>query len=92
MVDGMPSPARVSGHDWLRAKIGDEERDVCPGSINNTPGVTQFEVLSEVRTLTPFLQPFTHLGSVIENIRRDAEARRAIKQSQQTIHQETVRV
>jgi hypothetical protein len=79
MVDGMPSPARVSGHVWLRVKIGDEERDVCPGSIENAPGVTQFEVLSQVRTLTPLLQPLTHLGSVIENIRRAAEARWAIK-------------
>lgn len=79
MVDGMPSTARVSGHVWLRVKIGDEERDVCPGSTENAPGVTQFEVVSQVRPLTPLLRPFTHLGSVIENIRRDAEARWAIK-------------
>jgi hypothetical protein len=75
-VDGMPSPARVSGHTWLRVRVGGEERDVCPGSIENAPGVTQFEVLSRVRTLAPFMQPFTHLGSIIENIRRDAQARR----------------
>jgi transglutaminase-like putative cysteine protease len=36
VVDGIPSPGGTSGHAWLRVKIGDEERDVCPSSVNNT--------------------------------------------------------
>ncbi len=27
IVDGMPSPARVSGHDWLRVKSGEVSHD-----------------------------------------------------------------
>jgi len=74
----MPSPGGVSGHAWLRVRIGDEELNVCSGS-NNQPGVTQFEILSKVRTWQPWLRPFTHLGSSIENIRRDMMARRGLK-------------
>jgi hypothetical protein len=79
VVDGMPSPGGVSGHAWLRVRIGDEELDVCSGSVNNQPGVTQFKILSTVRTWQPWLRPFTHVGSSIENIRRDMMARRGLK-------------
>ncbi len=79
VIDGMPSPGRVSGHAWLRVRIGDEELDVCPHSVDNRPGVTDFEILSKVRTLQPWLRPWTHLGSSIENIRRDMVARRGFK-------------
>ena len=50
VIDGIPWPGGVSGHAWLRVRIGDEELDVCPGSASNRPGVTQFEILSTVRT------------------------------------------
>jgi len=43
VVDGVLSPEGVSGHAWLRVRIGDEELDVCSGSVNNKPGVTHFE-------------------------------------------------
>ncbi len=76
VVDGVYWPGGISGHAWLRVRIGDEERDVCPGSVNNTPGVTNFEVLAKVMTWYPWLQPFTHVGSSIENIRRDMMAQR----------------
>jgi hypothetical protein len=75
-VDGMPWPGGISGHVWLKVTIAGEERDVCPGSPNNTPGVTHFRVLSKVHTWSPWLRPLTHLGSSIENIRRDSTARR----------------
>jgi hypothetical protein len=78
-VDGMPSPGGVSGHAWLRVRIGDEECDVCPGSVKNAPGVTHFEIRSKVRTWQPWMRPLTHLGSSIENIRRDMVARRSLK-------------
>jgi len=75
VVDGVPWPGGVSGHAWLRVRIGDEERDVCSGSVNNTPGVTNFEIRSMVLTWQPWMRPFTHVGSSIENIRRDMVAR-----------------
>jgi transglutaminase-like putative cysteine protease len=79
VVDGMPSPGGVSGHAWLRVRIGDEELDVCPHSVNNRPGEMDFEILSRVLTWQPWLRPWTHLGSSIENIRRDIVARRRPK-------------
>ena len=64
VVDGMLSPEEgVSGHAWLRVRIGDEELDVCSGSVSNKPGVTHFEILSKVHTWQLWLRPFTHLGS-----------------------------
>ena len=75
VVDGIYWPGGISGHAWLRVRIGDEELDVCSDSVNNKPGVTQFEVLSKARTWSPWLRPFTHVGSSIENIRRDMVAR-----------------
>jgi len=80
VVDGVPWPGGVSGHAWLKVRIGDEERDVCSGSVNNTPGVTQFEILSKVLTWQPWIRPFTHVGSSIENIRRDMVARYSLKE------------
>jgi hypothetical protein len=78
VVDGVNWPGGNSGHAWLRVRIGNEERDVCPGSVNNSPGVTQFEILSRVLPWHPWLRPFTHVGSSIENIRRDMLARRSL--------------
>lgn len=77
-VDGMPWSGGLSGHAWLKVKIAGEERDVCPGSLANTPGVTHFRVLSRVYTWYSWLRPFTHLGSSLENIRRDMAARSAL--------------
>jgi len=74
VVDGVYWPGWFTGHAWLRVRIGDEERDVCPSSIKNTPGVTNFEVHSRVLNWYPWLRPFTHIGSSIENIRRDMMA------------------
>ncbi len=79
VVDGVYWPGGISGHAWQRVRIGDEERDVCPGSVNNTPGVTHFEVLARVRNWYLWLRPFTHVGSSIENIRRDMMAQRSVK-------------
>ncbi len=79
VVDGVYWPGGISGHAWLRVKIGDEERDVCSGSVNNTPGVTHFEIRSKVLNWYPWLRPFTHLGSSLENIRRDMMAQRSLK-------------
>jgi hypothetical protein len=80
-VDDMPWPGGISGHAWLKVKIAGEERDVCPGSLTNTPGVTHFQVLSKVHTWYPWLRPFTHLGSSLANIQRDMAARRNVKRA-----------
>jgi hypothetical protein len=74
IIHGIAEPARVSGHTWLRVRIGDEVRDVCSGRLDNRPGAVHFQVMSEVRSLSPWIRPFTHLGSVLVNIVRDRQA------------------
>ena len=81
VVDGIPSPGGVTGHAWLRVRIDGKELDVCPGSVSNRPGITDFEILREPRTWHAWLRPFTHVGSSIENIRRDMMARRGLKKA-----------
>ena len=83
MVDGMPWPGGISAHTWVKVKIAGEERDVCPGSLSNTPGVTHFQVLSKIHTWYPWLRPFTHLGSSLANIRRDMAARRSFQRARE---------
>lgn len=78
VVDGMPWPAGVAGHTWLRVRSGDEELDVCPGSVNNRPGVTHFEILSKVQTYEPWIRWLMYVPSSITNIRRDMRARRGL--------------
>jgi transglutaminase-like putative cysteine protease len=82
VIDGMPEPERLSPHTWLQVRIGGEVRDVCCGSTSNTPGVVHFEVLSEVKPLAPWLRSFSHLGSVIENVKRDRRACRRAQRKQ----------
>lgn len=79
VIHGIPEPAGVSGHVWLRVSADGDERDVCCGSVRNRPGQTAFRVLSPVRELRPWMQPLTHLGSVVENWRRDMAARRRMR-------------
>ena len=81
VVDGMLWPGGISGHAWLRVRIRGQEVDVCPGSVYNMPGIKQFEALSPVYPWYPWVRPFTHFGSSIENIRRDLLARRNSKGS-----------
>jgi hypothetical protein len=81
VVDGVPWPGGVSGHAWLRVRIADQELDVCPGSVSNRPGVTHFEILWKARTWHAWLRPFTHVGSSMENIRRDMVARRLLRRA-----------
>jgi hypothetical protein len=77
MVDGAWRSGGVSGYAWLRVRIRDDERDVCPGSIENTHGHTQFRALSLVHAGSPWIRPFTHVGSSIENMRREIATQRA---------------
>jgi hypothetical protein len=81
VVDGVLWPGGVSGHAWLRVRVDDQELDVCPGSVSNRPGVTHFEILWKARRWHAWLRPFTHVGSSIENIRRDLVARHRLKRA-----------
>lgn len=79
VVHGIPEPGGISPHTWLEVNLEGESKFVCTGDQNNRPGEIHFEILSEVRPLSPWMRPFSHLGSVIENARRD---RQSLKRSQ----------
>jgi len=70
VIDGQLVKERVTGHAWLKVKIDGKELDVCPGAVTNMPGVVNFSVLSDVKTLNPIMQPITHIISVIINTLR----------------------
>jgi hypothetical protein len=74
IIHGIAEPGRISAHTWLQVTVDGETRDVCPGRVTNRPGITHFQVLSKVRPLSPWIRPFAHLGSVVENARRDRQA------------------
>jgi hypothetical protein len=82
VVDGIWEPGCVSPHSWLHVTVDDEERDVCPGAVSNTPGVYHFDVLSRVQMLQPWMRPFSHLGSVLANIHRADAAQRRLRAEQ----------
>jgi hypothetical protein len=76
LVDGIYEKERITGHTWLMVNIQGKEMDVCPGSVNNLPGVTHFTVLSDVKPLNPVMQPITHIISTIINVMRAPNIRR----------------
>lgn len=82
VVHGIAEPPGVGGHAWLQVQIGEEIRDVCPGSANNTPGRIHFQPLTPVRRLSPGLAPITHLSSVVVNFLRDVRAQRSAGQQE----------
>jgi hypothetical protein len=70
MIDGQLAKERITGHAWLKVKIDGKEMDVCSGSVTNMPGMVNFTVLSDVKPLSPMMQPITHIISVIANTLR----------------------
>ncbi len=74
VVHGVYEPEIVSGHTWLRVKINGDERDVCPGRVENVPGKIHFVVFGKVQTLTPGFAVVSHFASAIVNVLRDARS------------------
>ena len=74
VVHGIWEPEIVSGHTWLRVRIGSEVKDVCPGNVANHPGKVHFIVFSRVQPLTPAFAVVSHLASTIVNVLRDARS------------------
>jgi transglutaminase-like putative cysteine protease len=85
VVDGFPQPELISGHVWLRVRVGAEERFVCPGAVDNRPGQLHFEILSRIYNFRLPMQVISYFGSALVNLRRDAVARkRSTKQVEET--------
>lgn len=73
VIDGVSLPAHISGHVWCRVRLSGEEKDVCPGSTENSPGVTQFQVLGRVRDFRGPVWLPSYLGSAFINWQRGKE-------------------
>ena len=63
----------VYGHAWLRVTIGTDSRFVCPGSIENSPGTYQFEILGRVTKYSGIRKWLGNLGSAMMNAIWDVE-------------------
>jgi hypothetical protein len=68
--DGVTVPAITSGHVWCRVMIGSEEKDICPGDIDNKPGIIHFKPLSEVKKWNCFISFWAYWGSAYTNRKR----------------------
>jgi hypothetical protein len=73
-IHGYWEPEQISGHVWLLVTVDGVEKEVCPGHGDNLPGQVHFERLSPRRVYHPILRPFGHIGSMIVNVQRDAQA------------------
>lgn len=60
----------VSGHVWCRVTIDGIERDVCPGSIHNSPGVVHFKPIGKVMEWNKWIELLTYYGAALFNFRR----------------------
>ncbi len=62
-VRDLDNPRWKWGHAWLKVRIGGEERDVCAGHPDNTPGHNRFEPVTPVHELSPLMAALSHFGS-----------------------------
>ncbi|HOV13713.1 MAG TPA: hypothetical protein PK771_05470 [Spirochaetota bacterium] len=74
----------ISGHAWLQVTINETTKDVAIGSIENKPGVIDFEVLDKVTKYEGAMKFLGHIASVVVNVYRDNEA--IIRQSKLNNH------
>jgi transglutaminase-like putative cysteine protease len=68
--DGVTIHIGVSGHVWCRVRIGGEEKDVGPGSPDNTPGRLHFTPLGKVYNFRGPIVLLSYLGSAAVNRQR----------------------
>lgn len=68
--EGVTIRIGVSGHVWCRVRVGGEEKDVCPGSIENSPGRLHFETLSKVKEFKGPIWILSYLGCAAINRKR----------------------
>jgi hypothetical protein len=76
LFEGVTVPALISGHVWCKVRINDEEKDVCPGGINNKPGIIHFTPLSEVKIWNRLISFCAYFGSAYVNHKRLNEIRK----------------
>ena len=68
--DGVTIHIGVSGHVWCRVRVGGEEKDVCPGKAENTPGKLHFAPLGKVYNFRGPIVLLSYLGSAGVNRKR----------------------
>lgn len=73
---GVKLGERIIGHIWLKVTINGTEKDVCPGNIENTPGVVHFTPVSEVSDFGDVTQVISFIGSAWVNAERYLDIQR----------------
>ncbi len=65
-----------TGHVWCRVIINGVEKDVCPGSIENKPGIVQFKPVLKVRNWNLWVNFWSYWGSAVVNYKRLNDVKR----------------
>jgi len=73
---GVKVSPRKTGHIWLKVKIDGEEKDVCPGNIENVPGVVHFTNVEEVKDFGEITEVFSYIGSAWANAEKYLKIKR----------------
>jgi hypothetical protein len=76
MVEGVLIKEHYSGHVWCRVNFDGVEKDVCPGSIKNKPGVIHFKPISKVKEWNAWIGFWSYWGSFVVNYKRFKEFKR----------------
>ena len=79
LYEGVRIKAHNSGHVWCRVRIDGTEKDICPGSSGNRPGVLHFTPISPIKKWNPFVAFGSYWGSLYVNHKR-YKAIQALKQ------------
>lgn len=75
--EGVLIEEHYSGHVWCRVKIAGAEKDVCPGSINNSPGKLHFTPVSEIKEWNFITGAGSYFGSIAVNYKRLSRIKKA---------------
>lgn len=67
-VEGETIPGHCLGHVWLRVTLDGIEKDVCPGDVDNVPGIVHFKSVTRVREWGPMIFLLTYLGVPVFNL------------------------
>lgn len=81
VVHGVKEQGGNFNHAWLEVFISGESRYVCPGNVDNVPGILDFKITGKVKSYTALMHFFTYSGAIIVNAARDFHHTRFRKQS-----------
>ncbi|MDF2942583.1 MAG: hypothetical protein K0S01_1441 [Herbinix sp.] len=70
VYEGFVVKEHSSGHVWCRVRYAGEEKDVCPGNINNRFGLVHFRTISKIKDWNLWICFWSYLVSAPINYKR----------------------